>query len=97
MPSFGMLRHVVLVRTDVSKECIASILRVTRIGELGTTLRSVIRLLVTVNIHRSPILVTMMKEVIRSPKRRFLHEPHGVTSERTTFFTEYVCIMKTKN
>jgi hypothetical protein len=27
-----------IVRTDVSKECVASIIRVTRIGELGTTL-----------------------------------------------------------
>jgi hypothetical protein len=33
-----MLRRVVLVRTDVSEESNASIIRVTRIGELGTTL-----------------------------------------------------------
>jgi hypothetical protein len=38
MPSSGMLRPVALVRTDVSEESIASIIRVTRIGELGTTL-----------------------------------------------------------
>jgi hypothetical protein len=38
MPSSGMLRHVALVRTDVSEELSASIIRVTRIGELGTTL-----------------------------------------------------------
>jgi hypothetical protein len=31
-----MLRHVALVRTDVSKELSASIIRVTRIGELRT-------------------------------------------------------------
>jgi hypothetical protein len=31
-----MLRHVPLVRTDVSEERSASIFRVTRIGELGT-------------------------------------------------------------
>jgi hypothetical protein len=31
-----MLCHVVLVRADVSEKCIASIIRVTRIGELGT-------------------------------------------------------------
>jgi hypothetical protein len=37
MPSYGMLRHVALVRTDLSEELSAS-LRVTRIGELGTTL-----------------------------------------------------------
>jgi hypothetical protein len=36
--SSGMLRHVSLVRTDVSEERIAYIIRVTRIGELGTTL-----------------------------------------------------------
>jgi hypothetical protein len=33
-----MLRRLVLVRTDVSEELSASIIRVTRIGELGTTL-----------------------------------------------------------
>jgi hypothetical protein len=38
MASSGMLRHVALVRTDVSEELSASYIRVTRIGELGTTL-----------------------------------------------------------
>jgi hypothetical protein len=38
MPSFWMLRRVALVRTDVSEECIASIISVTIIGELGTSL-----------------------------------------------------------
>jgi hypothetical protein len=33
-----MLRRVALVRTDISEERIAYIIRVTRIGELGTTL-----------------------------------------------------------
>jgi hypothetical protein len=36
MASSGMLRHVALVRTDVSEELSASIIRVTRIGELRT-------------------------------------------------------------
>jgi hypothetical protein len=35
---FWDLCRVALVRTDVSEERIASIIRVTRIGELGTTL-----------------------------------------------------------
>jgi hypothetical protein len=38
MASSGMLRRVALVRTDVSEELSASFFRVTRIGELGTTL-----------------------------------------------------------
>jgi hypothetical protein len=33
-----MLRRVALVRTDVSEELSVSIMRMTRIGELGTTL-----------------------------------------------------------
>jgi hypothetical protein len=33
-----MLRRVALVRTDVSEELGASIIKVTRIGEIGTTL-----------------------------------------------------------
>jgi hypothetical protein len=32
-----MLRRKALVRTDVSEELIASFIRVTRVGELGTT------------------------------------------------------------
>jgi hypothetical protein len=38
MPSCGILRRVALVRTDVSEELSASIIRMTRIGELGTIL-----------------------------------------------------------
>jgi hypothetical protein len=38
MVSTGMLRRVALVTADVSDELSASIIRVTRIGELGTTL-----------------------------------------------------------
>jgi hypothetical protein len=37
-----MLRRVALVRTDVSVERSASVIKVTRAGELGTTLLSVL-------------------------------------------------------
>jgi hypothetical protein len=38
MMTSGMLRRVTFVRTDVSEQLSASFNRVTRIGELGTTL-----------------------------------------------------------
>jgi hypothetical protein len=38
MPSSGTLRRVAFVRTDVPEELRVSIIRVTRIGELETTL-----------------------------------------------------------
>jgi hypothetical protein len=36
--SSGMLHSVVLVRTDVSEDSIVSVIRLTRVSELGTTL-----------------------------------------------------------
>jgi hypothetical protein len=36
MASSGMLRRVALVKTDISKELNSSIIRLSRIGELGT-------------------------------------------------------------
>jgi hypothetical protein len=60
MASSGMLRHVALVRTVVLEELNAFFIRVTRIGELGTTLA------VTSIVPSSPILVTHMKEALSS-------------------------------
>jgi hypothetical protein len=34
----------------------------------------------------SPILVTLMVEALPSSKPRFLQEPHGITTQKTTFF-----------
>jgi hypothetical protein len=90
MASFGMLLCVALVRTDVSEELSASIIRVTSIGELGTTLAltsNVCRLLVTANVVlSSPILVTLMIEELGSSEKSVLKEPHGATSKKTGFF-----------
>jgi hypothetical protein len=69
MPSFDFLRRVTLARIDISEEFSASIIRVTRIGELGRMLylHSLRPLLVTANIlPRSPILVTIMMETLSS-------------------------------
>jgi hypothetical protein len=78
MSSSGMLRHVALVRTNVSAETSASIIRVTRIDELGTTialffLRSIHRLLVTANAVPSlSNLVTLMMEALGSSETSVL-------------------------
>jgi hypothetical protein len=76
MPSSAMLRRVALKITDVSEEHSVSIVWVTRIGELRTELatdarckillflRSIRRLLVTVNVVIiSPILGTLIMEL----------------------------------
>jgi hypothetical protein len=65
-----MLHRVALVRTDVSEELTASFIRVTSIGELGTTLAVTNNrrtLLITASVvPSSPILVTLMKETLSS-------------------------------
>jgi hypothetical protein len=78
-----MLRRVGLVRTDVSEDRSTSIIRVTRIGELG---------MLAVNSNRrtqrrntlSPLSLWWKRYV--PPKRRLLQEPHGVISQKTAFF-----------
>jgi hypothetical protein len=59
MASSGMLRRVALVRTDESEERNASFIRVTGIGELGTTLVT-------------PVSVTLKKEALRSSEMSVL-------------------------
>jgi hypothetical protein len=69
MASSGKLRRVALARTGVSEEPSASFIRVTNIGELGTTLA----VLVTASIVPStPILVTLMKEALGSSETSVL-------------------------
>jgi hypothetical protein len=52
-----MLRRVALVRTDVSEEHGISFIRVTRIGELGTTLALTTTIATRLNIPDDAILV----------------------------------------
>jgi hypothetical protein len=86
VPSSGMSGRVALVRTDVSEERGASIIRVTRIGGLGTTL--------AVTSNRRFLSPWWWRRYV-PPKRRFLQEPHGVTSQKMAFFI--VTAVKTSN
>jgi hypothetical protein len=83
MASSGTLRLVALVRTEVSEELTAFFIRVTRIGEIRTTLavssnrrtlrRIVRRLLVTASlVPSSPILVTQMNVALSSSEMSIL-------------------------
>jgi hypothetical protein len=79
MASSGIFRRVALVRTEVSEKITASFIRVTRLDELGT-------MLVTDSVvPSSPTLVTLMKEA-QSSSETSLQEPHGATSQKTSFF-----------
>jgi hypothetical protein len=85
-----MLRRVALVRTTVSEELSDCFIRVTRIGELGTTLavtsnRRTLLLVTASVVLSSPVLVTLMKEALSSSETSVL-TTHGVTSQKTPFF-----------
>jgi hypothetical protein len=85
-----MLRRVALVKTDISEEPGASFIRVTKIGELGTTQaaisnrRTLRRNSQRTSVHRYLSPWWRRRQV--PPKHRFLQEPHGVTSQKTPFF-----------
>jgi hypothetical protein len=72
--------HMALVRTNISVECITSIIRKTRIGELGTLpgtknrnmLRRNTSVLWARVVPSTPILVTLMMEAICSSKTSVL-------------------------
>jgi hypothetical protein len=78
MVSSGMLRRVALVRTDVSEDLSTSFIKVTRIGELGTTLdvtsnrRKLRKNTWHLAIPSSPILLTLMKEALPSSEKSVL-------------------------
>jgi hypothetical protein len=63
-----MLRRVALVRTDASEELSASIIIMTRIGEVQRTAKFV---------PSSPILVTMMMEALSSSETLILTRIRG--------------------
>jgi hypothetical protein len=64
MPSSAMLCHVALVRTDVLEDCIAFIIRVTRIGELGITLAITSK---RCTLRRNTMSLTLRMEALHAP------------------------------
>jgi hypothetical protein len=98
-----MLRRVALVRTDVSAELSASIIRVTRIGQVGTlaVTSNLCLLLVTANfVPSSPILVTLKMEALRSSEtsiitratRRSIPEDAILHSHRSENLKSYIAL-----
>jgi hypothetical protein len=86
------------VRTDVSEEHIASIIRVTRIGERGTTLAVTInRSMLRRNTvwERKPVLVTLMMEAICSSQTLVLTRGTRRNIQKRAFFI--VTAVKTSN
>jgi hypothetical protein len=73
MASSGMFRLVALIRTNVSEELSASFIRVTRIGEPGTLAVTINQRTCVANVvPGSQILVTLMKEALRSSETSVL-------------------------
>jgi hypothetical protein len=85
-----MLRSGALVRADDSEERIASIFRVTRIGELGTL---AVVLYYTILYYTIPSQHAPVAQV--PPKRRFIQQPYGATSQKTAIFVDIA--VKTSN
>jgi hypothetical protein len=81
MTSSEMLRRVALVRTDVSEELSASFIRVTKIGELGTTLATADLLLQTV------IGKWQIRPLVREGS------PQGRNSNCQTVTNSYSCLL----
>jgi hypothetical protein len=90
-----MLRRLALVRTDVLEELSASIIRMTRIGELIWYFLAALQLLVTANVVLNSLIgVTLMMEALVPPTCRSLQGPHGVTSQKTVFFIPCTSVWK---
>jgi hypothetical protein len=107
MPFPGILHRVALVRIDVSDECSASVIRVTRIGDLGTLeanrkrhvvfLRIVFHLLVTANVVLSvPILLILMMKALDSSETRILARAIRCNNQENNILQIYIKLVLTQ-
>jgi hypothetical protein len=91
-----MLLRVILVRADISEKLLTSIVRMIRIGQLGTT--SAVTCICTAYFSYWLLLTSFLarrflspwwRSRYVSPNRRFLQELHGVIFQKTVILYDY--------
>jgi hypothetical protein len=98
MPSSGMWLRVLLARTDISEERIASIIRVERIGELRTTLLVTSNYKMLWTTSDSLIFFTLMTEAVSTSEtllltratRSHMQEEYILRSHRLESIKSYI-------
>jgi hypothetical protein len=91
MASSGMLRRVALVRTDVSEGLSSSFIRLTRIGELGTTLALTSNRR-TLRRNTKGVLSSSETKVLTTVTRRNIPEDIILHSHRRENLKSYIAI-----